>query len=169
MPAIEAQHAQSGSNPVLIAYIGNKEIKKDTQCRTGVTWYGQFDVQAVDPVPASRLLKFSSVWIRAEQLEKYRESIEAALVKEAEQEEVAPKVSEPETEAEPDAESEVVDQAGADHLEAIQTVITSLDQENPEHFTGAGKPKIEAIRTRMPDCEVSAAEVTEAFKALGAS
>lgn len=168
MPAIEAKHVQSGNQPVQIAYIGNKEMKKDTQCRTGVTWYGQFDIQAVDPVPASRLLKFPSVWIRADDLEKYKESIETNLVGEASQDDTTASEDERNSTS---AEAEKEDAAGeavTDRLEAIQSVVLSMDQENPEHFTDKGKPKIEAVRARMPDCEISTAEVTEAWKQLDA-
>lgn len=164
MPAIESKHVQHGSQPVAIAYIGNKEIKNDTQCRTGVTWYGQFDVQSVDPVPASRLLKFPSVWIRAEDLEKYKERIEATL-KEDEKKE-----SEAESNATL-AEQEKVDATegtSVDQIEAIQSVILSMDSENPEHFTEKGKPKIEAVRARMPECEISTAELNDAWKQLSA-
>ena len=167
MPAIESKHVQHGSQPVAIAYIGNKEIKQDTQCRTGVTWYGQFNVQAVDPVPASRLLKFPSVWIRAEDLDKYKESIEATLVEDEKEEVTASETESNTAPAEPEKE-DATGESGVDRTEAIQTVILSMDQENPDHFTSGGKPKIEAVRARMTDCEISTAEVTEAWKKLDA-
>ena len=58
------------------------------------------------------------------------------------------------------------DEAKLKAIAEIQTVIISLDQENPEHFTTKGKPKVEAVRTRMPDVEVSADDVAEAYKGL---
>ena len=48
----------------------------------------------------------------------------------------------------------------------IKTVILSLDSENENHFTTKGKPKVEAVRSRMPDVEVSADDVAEAYKGL---
>lgn len=168
MPQIESKHVQTGLSPVAIAYIGNKEIKKDTLCRTGVVWYGQFDVQAVDPVPASRLLKFPSVWIREDQLEEYLGNIEESLSNDSDDEQEHDQAAD--TSNDDSAEDEDEDSSSdAKKIEDIQTVITSLDQENSDHFTSNGKPKVKAIQARMPDVEISAADVAEAFSALEGS
>lgn len=170
MPAIENNYSQSGGKPVEIAYIGTKEVKQDTLCRTGVVWFGQFDIQTVEAVPASRLLKFPSVFIRAEKLEEYMEALEESLAEDSAQiddlstEQVAQdSPSLVDAEKLPDTAE---DEASAKVIEAIQAVIISLDQENPDHFTTRGKPKAEAVRARMPDLEVSAEDIAEAFKSL---
>jgi hypothetical protein len=170
MPAIENNYSQPGGKPVEIAYIGRKEIKQDTLCRTGVTWFGQFDIQTVEAVPASRLLKFPSVFIRAEKLEVYMAALEDSLAEDSAQiddvstEQVAqdsPSLVDAGKTSDP-----VEDEANAKAIEAIQAVIISLDQENPDHFTTRGKPKSEAVRARMPDVEVSVEDIAEAFKSL---
>lgn len=175
MPAIESKHVTTGSEPVLIAYIGRKAEKKDTICRTGVTWFGQFDVQAVDPVPASRLLKFPTVFIRASQLEEYKKEIvqvlegealaeaaEAAETKKAEEQDKLASESEEALKEKNPAE----DEAKAKVIAEIQTVIQSLDSENADHFTTKGKPKVEAVRARLPELEFTADDVALAYKGL---
>jgi hypothetical protein len=174
MPAIENNYSQPGGKPVEIAYIGRKEIKQDTLCRTGVTWFGQFDIQTVEAVPASRLLKFPSVFIRADKLEEYMEALEDSLAEDDKEDDKeyetfdqesttqdSPSLADAEKTSDP-AEDEAREKA----IEAIQAVIISLDQENPDHFTTRGKPKSEAVRTRMPDIEVSVEDIAEAFKSL---
>ena len=172
MPALENNYSPQGGQPVEIAYIGTKEIKNDTLCRTGVVWFGQFDIQTVDPVAASRLLRFPSVFIRADKLEQYMEDLEKSLAEDGidsdkpdQSSDDSGQQSEPslsDAKAADPAEDEVKSKA----IKEIQTVITSLDQENPDHFTTKGEPKVAAVRARMPDVEVSAADVTEAFKGL---
>lgn len=170
MPAIENNYSQSGGQPVEIAYIGTKEVKQDTLCRTGVVWFGQFDIQTVEAVPASRLLKFPSVFIRAAKLEEYMAALEESLAEDSAQiddlstEQVAqdsPSLADAEIAKDP-----AEDEASKKEIEAIQTVILSLDSENPDHFTTRGKPKAEAIRARMPDVDVSVDDIAEAFKGL---
>jgi hypothetical protein len=170
MPAIENNYSQSGGKPVEIAYIGAKEIKHDTLCRTGVTWFGQFDVQTVEALPASRLLKFPSVFIRAEKLEVYMAALEDSIAEDdkavdTDAQESATQDSPSLVDAEKTSDP-VEDEAKAKAIEAIQAVIISLDQENPDHFTTRGKPKSEAVRGRMPDVEVSVEDIAEAFKSL---
>lgn len=172
MPAIENNYSPQGGQPVEIAYIGTKEIKNDTLCRTGVVWFGQFDIQTVDPVAASRLLRFPSVFIRADKLEQYMEDLEKSLVEdgvgkdESDQssddsgQQSEPTLSNGSTHESPGNE------AVTKNFESIQSVILSLDSENPDHFTTKGKPKVEAVRARMPDVEVSADDVAEAYKGL---
>jgi hypothetical protein len=172
MPSIESKHVQTGGSPVEIAYIGTKEIKNDTLCRSGVTWFGQFDIQSVDPVAASRLLRFPSVFIRADKLEAYMEDLEESLAEDGTDDEVADQDAPSLADADKTLSTDdaipdpAEDGAKLKAIEAIQTVIISLDQENPEHFTTKGKPKVEAVRSRMPDVEVSADDVAEAYKGL---
>lgn len=173
MPAIESKHENTGVHPVNIAYIGNKEVKNDTLCRTGVTWYGRFDVQAVDAVPASRLLRHPTVFIRAEKLDEYKTSIEESIMAgdddqdKSSEPESAPSMSDVGVSAVDDQVADPAEaEAKAKVIEEIKTVILSLDSENENHFTTKGKPKVEAVRSRMPDVEVSADDVAEAYKGL---
>jgi hypothetical protein len=169
MPAIENNYSQPGGKPVEIAYIGAKEIKHDTLCRTGVVWFGQFDIQTVEAVPASRLLKFPSVFIRAAKLEEYMEALEESLAEDSAQiDDLSTEQVAQDSLSLADAEiaKDPVEEASKKEIEAIQTVILSLDSENPDHFTTRGKPKAEAVRARMPDVDVSADVIAEAFKGL---
>lgn len=164
MPEIENNYMPQGGEPVEVAYIGTKEIKEDTLCRTGIIWFGQFDVQTVGAAAAARLLRFPSVFIRGEALDKFKADLEKSL-KESEEEVIAT-VSDATQDAPALADAIVTTEVDTKHLEAIQAVIISLDQENSEHFTTKGKPRVEAVRARMPDVEVTGDDVAEAYKGL---
>lgn len=166
MPEIENNYMSQGGKPVEVAYVGTKEIKTDTLCRTGIIWFGQFDVQTVDAAAAARLLRFPSVFIRGEALDKFKADLEQSLEESDDEEEVIVTVSDATQDAPALADAIATTEVDAKHLEAIQAVIISLDQENSEHFTTKGKPRVEAVRARMPDVDVSADDIAEAYKGL---
>lgn len=49
-----------------VRYIGNKSIKTDTVCHTGVAWLGKDDVRPVSADVAAKLLAFPDVWVAAD-------------------------------------------------------------------------------------------------------
>jgi len=145
---------------VRVAYIGNKEVKKDTIARTGVEWFGFGDIQVVDARAASLLLRHKTVWCKAEELPAIAEQIAKAA-----EEKPAP-AAEPESAPAPQAEPE--DAADNAKMDALQKAILNLDQASPEHYTEKGKPRIEAVRALLPEgMDATVAEVNAAFKALG--
>ncbi len=164
MPEINKQYDDL-TKPVPVAYIGKKASKKDTLCRSGVVWDGHGDIQCVDPRVASVLLKHKAVFIKAEDLEDFKKNMEASLAEDLKNaaNETTTQVADTSDETETDSGPSEEDLA---KLESIKGVILSLDQENEDHFTAKGNPKIEAIRARLEGVEVSAADVKAAHKEL---
>lgn len=147
---------------VRVAYIGNKEVKKDTIARTGVEWFGFGDVQVVDARAASLLLRNKTVWCKAEDLPKVVEQIAKSA------EETPAPAAESESESAPAPQAEPEDAADDAKMDALQKAILNLDQANPEHYTEKGKPRVEAVRALLPEgMDVSVSEVNAAYKALG--
>lgn len=65
-------------NKIKIMYVGNKQIKYDTVCKTSAVWYGKGDIVEVSDEPvftengrrekmthAERLLRYKFVWVKA--------------------------------------------------------------------------------------------------------
>ena len=168
------------SKPVAIAYIGNKPQKKDTVGRTGTVWDGFGDVKAVDPRAAALLLKHKKVFIRAEELEDFKKSLEESVAKEppdsddgaGDDEKVSGGVSGEGAEtgsgdekSDDEAGDAEVDQAKIDQ---IIMAITSLDRNNKEHFFSKGSPKLGAVKALMPtDVEVTKEDLAVAVAQLG--
>jgi len=181
MPEIEKRYDEY-SPMVPVAYIGQKETKRDTLERTGTVWNGPGDVQMVDARPAGRLLRHPTVFIHGDKLEEYQQKLAEDLAEQGDveddstgsvgdsQAEIQNPTENPDTET--TGTTEESGDAGSDEkaklLEDIQAVIMGLDQENPEHFTDKGKPKLDAVRVRMEGVDVESADVTAAWKALNA-
>lgn len=143
--------------PVAIAYIGNKEIKRDTIARSGAVWRGFGDVQTVDARAATQLLRFPTVYIRADELDEFKKNLEEQTQQDAAITEDTASGGEPAS-TEPESEFDPA------RIAEIQNIIVNLDPENKEHFFGNGSPKKKAIDVLLPDeFEASKEEVAFAF------
>lgn len=162
------------TSPVAVAYIGNKEIKKDTIARTGAVWNGFGDVQTVDARAATQLLKFKSVYIRADQLDEFKKNLADQVSKTHETGAAVdgvPVASSPDCHGgDGDTGDTGGDGQSAEYAEkkaAIQTAILALDPDNKDHFFGNGSPKKGAVDALLPDgVEATKEEVAAVFAEL---
>lgn len=151
------------SPSVNIAYIGKKELWRDTMFRSNTVFHGMFDIQAVDSRIASRLLRFKDCFILADQLEAYKKELAESLKRDAEK-----------AAQEPQHSAEEVKDFGLSHdpvlIEKIKTAIMALDQANESHFKN-GRPLVPAVRSFIGGDDakdVTSKAVTEAFNQLNA-
>lgn len=138
------------TKPVAIAYIGNKETKRDTISGTGVVWDGFGDVQSVDPRAAGRLLRFKKVFVKAEQLAEIKAKLKAQAKEDAEAKFAHAQAELARAQAAIDASAQMDDDdegsEDSEILGKLVSAILSLDSNNPDHYTDGGKPKIDAVR-----------------------
>jgi len=161
------------AKPVAIAYIGNKEFKKDTIARTGVVLSGFGDIQYVDGRAAGQLLRFKDVFVKGEQLDEVKKKLKKSAFEEAEKaEREALEAAERAAAAKADAQKLLDEDGGDDATDDLKDVITnailSLNSDNEEHFTENGKPKIAAVRAAIGEnCpEFGAKELNAVFDSL---
>lgn len=162
------------TSPVAVAYVGNKEIKKDTIARTGAVWNGFGDVQTVDARAATQLLKFKSVYIRADQLDEFKKNLADQVSKTHEGEDTGAAVDGVPVASSTDCLGGDGDTGGdgqsaedAEKKAAIQTAILALDPDNKDHFFGNGSPKKGAVDALLPDgVEATKEEVAAVYAEL---
>src|SRR5690606_103427 len=114
---------------VRVAYIGNKEVKKDTIARTAADWFGFADIQGGAARAASLLLRPTRVSCKAAELRAFAEQMAKAA------EEKPSQAAEPQSAPAPQAEPE--DAADEAKMDARQKAILNLDGASPEHYPGA--------------------------------
>lgn len=144
---------------VYLVYIGNKPQKTDTVTDTKITWYGFGDKQPVPADKAAVLRTHRDVWVTEDEFD---EGLAAGKYKQ-------PQISIITTQEAP-AEDIDLDDIGEDDendgesdssvIAKIQEFILSIETDK--------KPKIDAVRAALPDLKITAADLTKAWKELGA-
>lgn len=125
---------------VEVFYVGQKKAKRDTVAGTNLIWHGFGASLLVERMAAQQLLNFPSVWVDAKTFaEKYSQSdgdhSSSGL---------AAVIEEPQATTEPEP-------APANSLALIQEAIRGLDRTNTDHFGSNGAPKIDAVRSQLPE------------------
>lgn len=146
---------------VYLVYIGAKPQKTDTVTDTKITWRGFGDKQPVPADKASILLGHPDVWVTEEEFQngvasgKYR----------------APEGPPITVQADPGASDIDLDNLGNDddenEGESDSSVIAKI-QEYILSIETDKKPKIDTVRAALPDLKITAADLTKAWKELGA-
>lgn len=149
---------------VYLYYIGPKPEKRDTITDTQITWFGFGDKQAVPAAQAAVLLRHRDVWVTEDE---FKKGVEEGRYKPLELVNIAPDLpddidldgmdDEPADELDDGAESE----GDAAVIAKIQEYILSIETEK--------KPKIDTVRAALPELKITAADLTKAWKELGAS
>lgn len=151
---------------VYLFYIGSKPEKRDTITDTQITWFGFGDKQAVPAAQAAVLLRHRDVWVTEEE---FLSGIESGKYKKPEHI-VAPDSVLPDDidlddlgdKGESEDEDEGLESEGDSVVIAkIQEYILSIETDK--------KPKIDAVRAALPSLKITAADLTRAWKELGAS
>lgn len=152
------------SKSVLLAYVGDKPVKRDTVTSTKTRWLGYGDVQPVPEAKAKLFLRFPDVWILASDFKSPTETavtteqIDEIAVVEGEEGPAS------ETAAITAPSDESTDAAAPEvSLEAILAGLKAAN--NPEDFTATGKPKVDVVR-RLYGKTVAAKEIEAAWVAV---
>lgn len=145
---------------VWLFYIGSKPTKVDTLTDTRIVWNGFGDKQ---PVPADRaaiLLGHPDVWVTEET---FKAGVASGLYKPREfvdlnsgDDDIDLEVGMDDDDDENDGESE----SDSSVIAKIQEFILSIETDK--------KPKIDTVRAALPDLKITAADLTKAWKELGA-
>lgn len=114
-----------------VMYVGNKAEKRDTVTGSNLYWPGNGSILAVEHTTAVQLIRHPDVWVEVD--DEGKRIVKAAPIKKAVSKKIEPVV--PVVDVDPTAPT----------VEEVITVILGLDQENPDHFTEAGKPKQRAV------------------------
>lgn len=138
---------------VKVRYIGNKPVKRDTVTESLAVWPGFNSVTAVPEDVAVRLCQFPDVWQLADKPVIERPvAVPAPVVDELD--EYADLGDEPGDA--PPASTDAVTVA------EIAAILPTLDKE--ADFTEAGRPKIDSVRARFDDREVTVQAVKAAWE-----
>lgn len=149
--------------PVAIAYIGGKPHKKDTIARSGAVWDGFGDIKTVDARAASQLLVHKKVFIKAEDLEAFKEKLSKSIPDEDDSEIDPATVGESEKNL-PEDDSPKYD---SEKIEKIVAAILSLDPSNKDHYFGNGAPKLKAVTNMLGgEIDVSSEELKFALASM---
>lgn len=122
---------------VAVKFIGRTNQRRDNIRGTGTVWKGPGDVQLVNRVDAKVLAKYSDTW----EIVPMEGDTRHPTLEEAEQQ----------VKDTPEAQQ----QADENRDEKIREAINRLDRDNPENWTGSGRPKVDALRSDFPDISVS--------------
>jgi hypothetical protein len=151
-----------------VRYIGKKAVGLGTVAkRKDIIWQGYGDVQKVEPVAAKRLMDFPTVFIHED--DEWVKNPQKAEVVSPQAEEAPPAETvkrhglEPVAKEEPEEEKPVIQYDK--RQEGITKAIRLLDEDNPEHYSSRGKPKVAAVNAIFSE-NATAAEVEAAFKLI---
>jgi len=142
-----------------VRYIGQKPVKRDTVCKTLTTWTPG-SVSHVERHIAENLFRFPAIW---QPEDASFEPPKRPKLAEPEPKIYVPPEPEPEadSEGEQDAPRAMPDETPIATSEDVLGIIPSLDKDRD--FTPMGKPKIDAVRARMPNFHVTLEAVRAAW------
>tara|TARA_R110002110_G_scaffold415835_1_gene657222 strand:+ start:38230 stop:38760 length:531 start_codon:yes stop_codon:yes gene_type:complete len=166
---------------VKVRYIGKKHIKRDTVTGSLAVWPGNNSVAEVPESVATKLCMYPDVWVPDDGEPLLRPVINRAPLPDPAEEDGANDDQDgttdetaAETQADPTAEQPVVvhpeDQfgfeeppppAGPATVDEIVHILPLLDKE--ADFTDAGRPKVDSVRARFADREVTVKVLKEAW------
>ncbi|WP_020209039.1 hypothetical protein [Gilvimarinus chinensis] len=171
-----------------VAYIGRKAVKRDTVCGTATLWSGYGDIQEVSHGVGTRLLRHPDVWVSEKAFkEQYPDELEQPVKTPTgqgfslpasdsdfdeggeldEQEEGGDEDTDIDADnADNDTDTDGQDKSEDPQAAAIKNAILSLDQENLEHFSEKGNPRIGAIRAAASDESISPGQVKSVWASM---
>lgn len=140
------------SQEIEIFYIGKKNAKRDTVAGTKLVWRGHGSSMLVSRVAAQQLLNFPTVWVD-------KAAFEEQFGNQATDEPQAG-LSDLQASAPPEP-------SPTNLLTLVQEAIRRLDRSNSDHFGSTGAPKIDAVRSELPEgFELDAKILNQAFSEI---
>ena len=130
---------------VAVKFIGRTNQRRDNIRGTGTVWHGHGDVQLVNRADAKVLAKYKDTW----EIVPIEGDTRHPTLAEAEQQ----------VKNQPEHQSE-----DENRDEQLKAAINRLDRDNPDNWTGSGRPKVDALRGDFPD--ISVAEINRVWSEM---